>query len=43
MEITANELLRSEKKYHSMSKKHNPYGDGLASERIHNFMTKINE
>lgn len=33
-------LLSDPEKYNSMSKLHNPYGDGLASARIINFLTK---
>ena len=35
------ELLESEEAYNKMSKAVNPYGDGLACERIVNFMKKI--
>jgi UDP-N-acetylglucosamine 2-epimerase (non-hydrolysing) len=35
-----NSLLRDQGKYLSMSKLHNPYGDGKASERILNFLIK---
>lgn len=38
-----NELLRNTKKYQSMSALHNPYGDGNASNRIVEFMMKINK
>lgn len=34
------ELLENEKKYNQMSALHNPYGDGLACERIVSFMEK---
>ncbi len=33
-------LLNKNELYESMSKKHNPYGDGLACQRIINFITK---
>ena len=35
------DLLNNEKKYKKMSKLHNPYGDGLASKRIVEFITKL--
>lgn len=35
------ELLNNEAKYNSMSKAHNPYGDGFASERIVEVLQKI--
>ena len=35
-----NSLLRNKDKYLSMSKLHNPYGDGKASERILKFLIK---
>ena len=34
----ANMLLQNEERYEEMSKLHNPYGDGKASERIVNFL-----
>ena len=36
------ELLDNSKKYNSMSALHNPYGDGLASKRIINFIKNLN-
>jgi UDP-N-acetylglucosamine 2-epimerase (non-hydrolysing) len=36
----ANNLLLNKSKYEEMSMRHNPYGDGLASQRIINFITK---
>ena len=36
------DLLNNEEKYIKMSKLHNPYGDGLASKRIVNFIKNIN-
>ena len=35
-----NMLLRNKEKYENMSKLHNPYGDGRASQRIVEFLTK---
>ena len=35
------ELLNNEKKYEKMSKLHNPYGDGMASKRIVEFIRKL--
>ncbi len=35
-----NKLLNNNELYESMSEKHNPYGDGLACQRIINFITK---
>ena len=35
------DLLNNEKKYKKMSKLHNPYGDGLASKRIVEFIRKL--
>jgi UDP-N-acetylglucosamine 2-epimerase (non-hydrolysing) len=35
----ANALLQNAKKYESMSKLHNPYGDGMASKRIVEFLS----
>ena len=37
----ANALLQNAKKYESMSKLHNPYGDGKASIRIIDFISKL--
>jgi len=37
----AQELLDNSEKYKSMSSLHNPYGDGLASERIIEFISKL--
>lgn len=37
-----NSLLNNPKKYDKMSKAHNPYGDGLACDRILNFLVKEN-
>jgi len=34
-------LLNDQKVYLKMSKAHNPYGDGLASKRIINYLKKI--
>tara|TARA_B100000427_G_C15439054_1_gene564282 strand:+ start:5 stop:1120 length:1116 start_codon:yes stop_codon:yes gene_type:complete len=34
----ADSLLKDDKKYYDMSRLHNPYGDGKASERIVNFL-----
>ena len=34
----ANALLQDSEKYESMSKLHNPYGDGKASDRIVEFL-----
>ena len=36
----ANALLQNAEKYESMSKLHNPYGDGKASKRIVEFLSK---
>jgi UDP-N-acetylglucosamine 2-epimerase (non-hydrolysing) len=36
----ANNLLLNKSKYEEMSMRHNPYGDGLASQRIINFIIK---
>lgn len=36
----ANALLQDAEKYESMSKLHNPYGDGKASKRIEEFLSK---
>ena len=36
----ANALLRDKDRYESMSKLHNPYGDGKASKRIIEFLAK---
>jgi UDP-N-acetylglucosamine 2-epimerase (non-hydrolysing) len=36
----ANALLQDADKYESMSKLHNPYGDGKASQRIVEFLSK---
>ena len=36
----ANALLQDSEKYESMSKLHNPYGDGKASKRIVEFLSK---
>jgi UDP-N-acetylglucosamine 2-epimerase (non-hydrolysing) len=36
------ELLNSESYYQHMSQAHNPYGDGLASQRIADFLSSIN-
>ena len=36
----ANALLQDAEKYESMSKLHNPYGDGKASKRIVEFLSK---
>ena len=36
----ANALLQDYEKYESMSKLHNPYGDGKASKRIVEFLSK---
>ena len=35
----ANALLQDAEKYESMSKLHNPYGDGMASKRIVEFLS----
>lgn len=35
------DLLNNDEKYEKMSKLHNPYGDGLASNRIVNFIKKL--
>lgn len=35
------ELLNNEEDFEKMSKLHNPYGDGLASKRIVEFLKKI--
>ena len=39
---TAIDLLNDENKYLNMSKRHNPYGDGLASNRIVEFIKDQN-
>lgn len=36
----ANALLQDSEKYEIMSKLHNPYGDGKASKRIVEFLSK---
>ena len=36
------ELLNNDSTYEKMSKLHNPYGDGLASKKIVEFIRKIN-
>ena len=38
--LETNNLLKKKEIYENMSKKHNPYGDGLACQRIINFITK---
>lgn len=38
--LETNNLLNNKEIYEYMSKKHNPYGDGLACQRIINFITK---
>jgi len=38
----ANELLKNQGKYQTMSALHNPYGDGKACERIANFIKNLN-
>jgi UDP-N-acetylglucosamine 2-epimerase (non-hydrolysing) len=37
----AQKLLDDENEYNTMSKAHNPYGDGKACERIVNFIKEI--
>ena len=37
----ANALLQDAEKYESMSKLHNPYGDGKASKRIVEFLSLL--
>ena len=37
----AQELLDNSEKYKTMSSLHNPYGDGLASERIIEYISKL--
>jgi len=37
----ANALLKDNEKYNQMSKLHNPYGDGLACQRIVEFITNL--
>ena len=34
-------LLDNKKEYDKMSKAHNPYGDGFASEKIVNFLNAV--
>ena len=38
----AQKLLDDENEYNTMSKAHNPYGDGKACERIVNFIKEVN-
>lgn len=38
---TALDLLNNNKKFENMSKRHNPYGDGLASKRIVEFIKHL--
>ena len=38
--LETNNLLKKKEIYENMSKKHNPYGDGLACQRIINFIIK---
>ena len=38
----ANNLLADDNAYKQMAKAHNPYGDGLASKRIRDFLMAIN-
>jgi len=41
--LEASKLLSNKEEYEKMSFSHNPYGDGLACERIKQIITKINE
>ena len=41
--LEALSLLNDKKKFNKMSQKHNPYGDGTASDKIVNYMINLNK